>query len=118
MKRREFITLLGGAAAAWPLAARAQQAGERMRRVGVLMGYAESNLEGQANVAAFREGLRKLGWTEGRNIRIDTRWATPEDAEAPQRFAKELVVLRPTSFFRITHPRPPHCCNRHARSPS
>ncbi len=94
MRRREFITLLGGAAAAWPLAARAQQP-ERMRRIGVLMAYAESDREGQACVAAFREGLQKLGWTEGRNIRIDTRWATPGDAEAMQRFAKELVALQP-----------------------
>ena len=60
---------------AWPLAARAQQ-GERMRRIGVLMAYAESVPEAQAWVAAFREGLQKLGWTEGRNIRIDIRWAT------------------------------------------
>jgi putative tryptophan/tyrosine transport system substrate-binding protein len=66
VKRREFITLLGGAAAMWPLAARAQQ-GERMRRIGVLMAYAESVPEAQAWVAAFREGLQKLGWTEGRN---------------------------------------------------
>ena len=94
MRRREFITLLGGAAAAWPLAARAQQP-ERMRRIGVLMAYAESDREGQACVAAFREGLQKLGWAEGRNIRIDTRWATPGDAEAMQRFAKELVALQP-----------------------
>jgi putative tryptophan/tyrosine transport system substrate-binding protein len=94
MKRREFITLLGGAAA-WPLAARAQQPGERMRRIGVLMGYAESDSEAQANLAAFREGLQKLGWTEGRDIRIDTRWATPADAESVQRFAKELVALQP-----------------------
>ena len=94
LRRREFITLLGSAAAAWPIAAHAQQP-DPIRRIGVLMGYAESNLEGQANVAAFREGLQKLGWTEGRNIRIDTRWATPDDAAARQRFAKELVVLRP-----------------------
>jgi len=93
MRRREFITLLGGAAAVWPLAARAQQ-GDQMRRIGVLMAFAESDREGQAWVAAFREGLQKLGWTEGRNIRIDTRWAAA-DAEAMQRFAKELVALQP-----------------------
>ena len=93
MKRREFITLLG-AAATWPVVARAQQP-ERMRRIGVLMGYAENDREGQAFVAAFREGLQKLGWAEDRNIRSDTRWATPEDAEARQRFAKELVALQP-----------------------
>jgi len=92
MKRRGVITLLGGAAA-WPLAAHAQQP-ERMRRIGVLMAFAESNLEGQANVAAFREGLQKLGWTEGRNIRIDIRWAA-SDARAMQRFATELVALQP-----------------------
>src|SRR5215469_9162796 len=91
--RREFITLLGGAAATWPLAARAQQA-ERMRLIGVLMAYAESDPEGQAWVAAFREALQKLGWAEGRNIRIDTRWATL-DVEAMQRLAKELVALQP-----------------------
>jgi putative ABC transport system substrate-binding protein len=92
LRRREFITLLGGAAA-WPLAARAQQP-DRMRRIGVLMAYAESDPEGQAFVAAFREGLQKLGWTEGGNIRIDTRWATP-DVQSIQRFAKELVALQP-----------------------
>jgi putative tryptophan/tyrosine transport system substrate-binding protein len=93
VNRRNFITLLGGAAAAWPLAARAQQ-GERMRRIGVLMAYAESDPEAQAWVAAFREGLEKLGWAEGGNIRIDTRWATA-DVESIQRFAKELVALQP-----------------------
>jgi putative ABC transport system substrate-binding protein len=93
MRRREFITLLGSTAVAWPLAGRAQQL-EPMRRIGVLMGYAESNLEGQAGVAAFREGLQKLGWTDGRNVRIDTRWSSL-DAEALQRFAKELVALQP-----------------------
>ena len=92
-RRREFITLLGGAAVAWPLAARAQQP-DRMRHIGVLMGYAENDSEAQAWVAAFREGLQKLGWTEGRNIRIDTRWAA-SDAEAIQRFAQELVALQP-----------------------
>jgi putative ABC transport system substrate-binding protein len=93
MNRREFITLLGGAAAVWPVAARAQQP-ERMRRIGVLMGYAESDPEGQASFAAFRGGLQKLGWTEGRNILIDTRWGAL-DAESRQRFAKELVALQP-----------------------
>ena len=94
MRRREFITLLGGAAAVWPLAARAQQ-GDQMRRIGVLMAFAESDREGQANVAAFREGFQKLGWVEDRNIRIEYRWATPGDAASMQRFAKDLVALRP-----------------------
>jgi putative ABC transport system substrate-binding protein len=89
--RREFVTLLGGSAA-WPLAARAQQP-DRMQRIGVLMGFAESDPEVQAFVAAFRVGLEKLGWAEGRNIRIDTRWAAA--AESMQRFAKELVALQP-----------------------
>jgi len=93
VKRREFITLLSGAAAGWPLAARAQQP-ERMRRIGVLMTLAESDTVGQAYLAAFREGLQKLGWTEGRNIRIDIRRAMP-DVESMQRFAKELVALQP-----------------------
>jgi putative tryptophan/tyrosine transport system substrate-binding protein len=92
MRRRDFVALLGGAVA-WPLAARAQQ-GERTRRIGVLVPFPESDREAQARVAAFREGLQKLGWTEGRNIWIDTRWAAL-DAEAMQRFAKELVGLQP-----------------------
>jgi putative ABC transport system substrate-binding protein len=66
-----------------------------MRRIGVLMAIAESDLEGQARVAAFREGLQKLGWADGRNIQIDTRWATPRDTEARKRFAMELVALQP-----------------------
>jgi putative tryptophan/tyrosine transport system substrate-binding protein len=93
MRRRKFITLVGGAAVAWPLAARAQQP-DRMRRIGVLMAVPENDHEYQAFLAAFREGLQKLGWAEGRNIRIDTRWAAL-DAEAMQRFAKELVALQP-----------------------
>jgi putative ABC transport system substrate-binding protein len=92
MRRREFITLLGGAAA-WPLAALAQQA-DQFRRVGVLMSFAESDPQAQARVAAFRKGLQELGWAEGRNIRIDIRWAT-SDAALMQRFAKELVALQP-----------------------
>jgi putative tryptophan/tyrosine transport system substrate-binding protein len=93
MKRREFITLLGCTAVSWPLAARAQQ-GDRMRRIGVLMGFAESDRQGRAFVAAFRDELQKLGWVEGRNIRIDIRWAAGDTA-LMQRFAKELVALQP-----------------------
>ena len=78
---------------AWPIAARAQH-GARVRRIGVLMAYAESDPEVQARVAAFRDGLQKLGWTEGRNIRINHLW-TAIDAESRQRFAKELVALQP-----------------------
>ena len=92
MRRRELITLLCGAAV-WPLAARAQQP-ERMRRIGVLMGYAENDWEAQAWVAAFRDALQKLGWTEGRNVRIDTRWSRA-DTEMMKRFAQELVALQP-----------------------
>src|SRR5262249_29414820 len=94
MKRRELITVIGGAAVAWPRAARAQQ-GERMRRIGVLMPLAGDDPLGQARIAALREGLEKLGWIEGRNIRIDTRWTTTSDVESMQRFAKELVTLHP-----------------------
>jgi putative ABC transport system substrate-binding protein len=94
LKRRDFITLISGAAAGWPLTARAQQP-EHMRRIGVLMGYAENDPQAQAWYAAFLEGLQKLGWTEGRNIRIDTRWVASDDAESMQRFAKELVARQP-----------------------
>jgi putative ABC transport system substrate-binding protein len=93
MKRREFITLLGGATA-WPLAARAQRP-DRMQQIGVLIGYAESDLEAQAWFAAFHEELQKLGWEKGRNIRIDIRWAAADDAKSRERFAKELVALQP-----------------------
>src|SRR5438132_9608982 len=93
MRRREFITLAGGAAAAWPLAARAQQR-ERVRRIGVLMSLAESDPEAQARVAAFRKGLHMLGWAEGRNVRTDIRWAA-SDVALMQRFAKELIALQP-----------------------
>jgi ABC-type uncharacterized transport system substrate-binding protein len=93
MRRREFITLLGGAAAAWPLAARAQQP-ERMRRIGVLIPLAESDPEARSVVAAFVPGLHELGWMDGRNVRIDYRWAGG-DAQRIQSFAKELVELKP-----------------------
>jgi putative ABC transport system substrate-binding protein len=89
--RRQFITLLGSAAAAWPLAARAQQ-GERARRIGVLAYWAADDAEGQARLAAFTQALQQLGWSEGRNLRIDTRWATANDI---RRHAAELAALAP-----------------------
>jgi putative tryptophan/tyrosine transport system substrate-binding protein len=92
MRRREFIILLGGMVAAWPLAARAQQL-DGMRRIGVLMGLAEDDPEAKARLAAFRQGLEKRGWSEGRNVRIDTRFA-PAGTQA-QVLAKELVALQP-----------------------
>ena len=92
MIRREFITLLGGAAAAWPLTARAQLP-ERVRRIGVLMGLPENDPDTDARLAGFREALERLGWLEGHNIRIDYRFA-PAGAQAPVR-AKELVALQP-----------------------
>jgi putative ABC transport system substrate-binding protein len=93
MKRREFITLLGGAAVAWPLAARAQQ-GERVRRIGVLLPAASDDVEFQARVGAFLQRLGELGWSIGRNLRIDTRWATANAADI-RRHAAELAALAP-----------------------
>ena len=101
MRRREFIALIGGAAA-WPLAAVAQQA-ERMRRVGVLMAYDESDQEAKARVAMFREGLQALGWTDGRNIQINIRWAT-SDAEKIGRLAQELAASQPDVALSSTTP--------------
>jgi putative ABC transport system substrate-binding protein len=91
--RRQFITLLGGAAVTWPLAARAQQ-GERMRRIGVFMDLGEGDPEGQIRVAALKRGLQDLGWIEGRNLRIETRWAAGEAAQMKP-LAAELVSLAP-----------------------
>jgi putative tryptophan/tyrosine transport system substrate-binding protein len=96
MRRREFITLLGGAAIAWPLAARAQQ-GERVRRIGVFIDLAVGDPEGQLRAAAFQRGLRDLGWIEGSNIHIDYRWGG--NGESRQIFAAELVALRPEVIF-------------------
>jgi len=93
MKRRAFITLLGGAAAAWPLAARAQQP-NRMRRIGVFMNLASDDAEGQARNAAFLQGLQEAGWAVGRNVRIEYRWGAG-DAELFRRYAAELVALAP-----------------------
>jgi len=93
VNRRALISLLGGGAAAWPLAARAQRA-ERIRRIGMLIGYAENDPETQARLAAFRQALEPLGWKEGRSVRIDYRFA-PASPDQAQVFAKELVALRP-----------------------
>ena len=94
MKRREFITLLGGAAAAaWPLAARAQQA-QGMRRIGVLTNFFADDPEWQVRIAAFRQGLSELGWSEGGNVHIDTRWGGG-DVDRYRRYATELLALAP-----------------------
>src|SRR5262245_15918077 len=92
IRRREFVFTLGGAAAAWPLAARAQQ-GERVRLIGVLSN-ATVNAEAQANLAAFQQGLQQLGWTDGRNVRIEARWGGG-DAREIRRHAGELAALAP-----------------------
>jgi ABC-type uncharacterized transport system substrate-binding protein len=102
MKRREFITLLGSAAAAWPLAARAQQA-ERMRRIGMLINVAESDPVGKARLSAFVQRLKELGWTEGHNVRLDIRWGAG-DHEAYRRYATELVALVPDVIVAVTSP--------------
>ena len=93
MRRREFITVLASAAAAWPLAARAQQ-GEGIRRIGVLMASAADDSENQARMAAFLQGFAQLGWTDGRNVRIEIRWSGGK-ADDARRYAAELVALAP-----------------------
>src|SRR5215468_4485157 len=90
--RRKFLATLGGAAAAWPLAARAQQ-GQRVRRIGVLMSTAADDAEGRARIAAFLGGLEKLGWIDGHNVRFDTRW--PTSTEEVRKYAAELIALAP-----------------------
>jgi ABC-type uncharacterized transport system substrate-binding protein len=97
MTRREFITLLGGAAVAWPLAARAQQP-ERVRRIGVLMNVAADDPEGQARIVAFVQGLQQLGWSDGRNVRIDIRWGGG-DPERIRKYAAELVAIAPDAIL-------------------
>jgi putative ABC transport system substrate-binding protein len=94
MRRREFLGFLGGAVAARPFAAGAQQP-DRVRRIGVLMSVPENDPEAQRWLGAFSEGLQQQGWTAGRNIRLDYRWAAPSDAESRQRVGKELVALQP-----------------------
>jgi putative ABC transport system substrate-binding protein len=100
--RREFITMLGGASVMWPLAAGAQQ-NERMRRIGVLMNLAADDPEGQARLAALLEGLRELGWTDGKNVRIDTRWAASDVARA-RRYAAELIAPAPDVILAAASP--------------
>jgi putative tryptophan/tyrosine transport system substrate-binding protein len=102
IRRREFITMLGGAPVVWPLAAGAQQ-NERMRRIGVLMNLAADDPEGRARVAALLEGLRELGWTDGKNVRIDTRWAAAK-ADRYRTYAEELVALAPDAIVTATTP--------------
>jgi len=104
VRRRAFITLIGGAACAWPLAVRAQQDGP-VRRIGVLMAHTEADPEFQNYLNAFRQALRKLGWLEGRNMRIETRWGALDDAESRQQAAKELLALRPDLI--VTQNTPP-----------
>jgi len=101
LKRREFITLLGGAAAAWPLAARAQP--ERVKRIGVLVNLAADDPEARARIAAFRQGLQELGWTDGRNVQIDVRWAAA-NADRFRTYAAELVALAPDVILTATTP--------------
>ena len=100
MKRREFITLLGCAAAAWPLAARAQQR-ERVRRIGVLSNVPADDPEIQARMAAFHQGLQETGWIVGRTVRIDYRWSSAGDAEQARKYAAELIALAPEVILAV-----------------
>ena len=109
MRRRAFITLLGGAAA-WPLAARAQQP-ERMRRVGVLNTLAADDGMGQARNGVFLQGLQQAGWTIGRNVQIETRWAAG-DADRLRTYAAELVALAPDVILVTGKRVRRHCCRR------
>ena len=102
VRRRELIKGIAGSVAAWPLAARAQQS-ERMRRIGVLMGYAESDRAAQSWLAAFRAAFTQLGWTEGSNLRIELRWSA-DDTDRMRTLAKELVDLRPDAILGATTP--------------
>src|SRR5215831_9226194 len=112
MRRREFITLIGGAAAGWPLAGRAQQR-KQMRRVGALMPWTASDPQVQARYAAFLQGLQQLGWTVGTNVEIDSRWSAGNEGET-RRHAAELVALHRTSSSRVAAGQWGHCCGQPA----
>ena len=115
MRRREFITLLGStvAAVAWPLAARAQQ-GERMRRIGVLQGGGDrDDPRSQPNIAAFLQALQQLGWTDGRNVKIDYRWPAG-DADKARKYAAELVALAPDVILAVSTRVWRRCCRQRA----
>jgi putative ABC transport system substrate-binding protein len=113
MRRRDVVALLASAAAAWPLAARSQQSAQ-VRRVGMLIGYEEKDPETQARVATFRQTLEQLGWKEGRNIRIDYRFA-PASPDEAQLFAKELVAFHPDVLVGNSTPAAAALCERRAR---
>ena len=124
MRRRDFITLLGGAAAAWPLAARAQQP-ERMRRIGVLASnLAADDPQSLIRIAAFHQGLQELGWTIGRNVQIEYRWNPGGVGDRYRRYAEELVALAPDALLasgasaypmqQATRTAPQRCWNRAA----
>src|SRR6516225_1971566 len=100
MNRREFITLLGGAAVAWPLVAGAQQT-RAVRRIGVLTPYPADDAEGHARLTAFAQALQQSGWTVGQNVRIDYRWG-PGNAETMRKYATELVALAPDVILAVT----------------
>src|SRR6516164_4558847 len=101
IRRRELLVALGSAAAAWPLAARAQQ-GDRMRRIGVLITLAADDPEAQTRIGAFLQGMQEFGWTIGRNVRIDYRWAS--DVNSISRYATELVALAPDVILANANP--------------
>ena len=105
MKRREFITLLGGAAAAWPLVARAQQQAAKVPRIGVLTNLASDDPESLSRIGAFLQGLQERGWTDGRNVRIDYRWGAG-DRERNAKYAAELVALAPGVILATGSPCP------------
>src|SRR5262245_45384006 len=102
MKRRKFIRFLSGATVAWPLATRAEQPG-RMRRVGVITGFAENDPEGMAQLSGFIQGFQELGWTDGRNVRMDVRWSGGS-VDRMRMFAKELVGMQPDVILAQTTP--------------